>query len=614
MSARTTFILLFLVVTLGGLILGIERYFPSAVDRREIKRGPAQIEREKVTRIEVVTAENSTLTLQRDGHAWQMEAPYSDLADPEKVAALVITLSGIEWIERIHREEFDEGEWLKTGLDKPRYKVRMLAEGALLQECWFGAPAVVENSVYIGLPSQEGGTAWYLAKSEAPRVLQIPAASWRDPKLLRLPAEVITSITLVQPAGQIVVARVNEHSPWMLEKPLKTRGSKERIAELMSTLLNIEIAEAKDSGTGAGAAKGEAPASPAEEIKIIVESKPRGLSYELILKKPTEPRQETTTASVSYRRPSFMVSVGNLAGLWVQPNDLRDHMLAQVDGERLEFINITSKTHPEISLRQEGGSWYLLRHGNWDPANGDRVARCLNALNTHEIADFTADAAADLAPYGLDDPFQTITWTPSREKPVKLLFGQNPEHTKFYTKYENEPFIYRIDASLLPSLPTDGIKWKGLGALRFTTFALQRISLALGANAPIVLDYNPVTALWKATRAGRDVTEEIDRVKADQLASNLARLTVQDWAADRSEALQALKTPFLTIQILLGEPGRADGPVREVEILFSPTQPNAETAFYFGQVKGDPDIFYITRVALLQIIGDGVFKAQSARK
>lgn len=614
MSARTTLILLFLVVCLGVLILGIERYFPSAVELREIKRGPAQFEREKVTRIEVVTAENTALTLVREGHAWQIASPYNDLADPEKVAALVLTMSGVEWIERIHREEFDEGEWLKTGLDKPRYKVRLLTGDTLVQECWFGAPAIVENSVYIGLPGQEGGTAWYLAKSEAPLVLQIPAASWRDPKLLRLPAEVITSITLVQPAGQIVVARENEHSPWMLEKPLKTRGSKERIAELMSTLLNIEIAEAKDSGNASGAGKSESSPSPAEEIKIIVESKPRNQSYELTIRKPSDSKQPTTTANTSHRKPSFTVAVGNLAGLWVQPNGLRDHLLAQVDGERLEFITISSKTHPEVSLRQVDGSWYLLRHGVWDPANGERMARCLNALNMHEIAEFSADTAAALAPYGLDDPFQTIVWTPAREKPVKLLFGQNPERTKFYAKYENEPFIYRIDASLLPSLPTDAIKWKGLGALRFTTFALRRISLALGAHAPVVLDYNPVTAHWKATRGGRDVTEEIDRVKADQLAGNLSRLTVQDWAADRSEALQALKTPFLSIQVLLGEPGRTDGPVREVEIHFSPTQPNAETAFYFGQVKGDPDIFYITRVALLQIIGDGVFKTQSSKK
>jgi hypothetical protein len=613
MSARTTLFLFLLVAALGGIILGIERYFPSAQELREIKRGPSRFEKQGVTRVEVITADNSALTIVRDGNAWRIDAPFSDLADPQKVAALILTLDGVEWIERIHREEFDEGEWQKTGLDKPRYKVRLFAGDEVVHECWFGAPAVIENSVYIGIPDAgTGETAWYLAKSEAPVVLQIPAASWRDPKLLRLPAEVITSITLNQASGQIVVTRENEHSPWLLEKPLKTRGSKERITELLSTILNIEIAEARDAPATTNGATTKAEA-PTDEIRIMIESKPRNKTYEFTLKKPADDKQAVTSATTSYRKPAFTVAAKNLASLWVKPNSLRDHLLAQIDGERLEFITITSKTHPEISLRNEGGSWYLLRHGKWDPANGERVARCINALNTHEILQFTADTAADLVPYGLDDPFETVTWTPQREKPVKLMFGHNPESTQFFAKYESEPFIYRIDASLLPSLPTDSIKWKGLGALRFTTFALRRITMSLGAHAPVVLDYNPVTAQWKASRGGRDVTEDIDRVKADQFAGSLARFTVQDWAADRSDALQALKTPFLTIQVVLGEPGRTDGPVREVEILFSPTQPNADTAFYFGQIKDDPDIFYITRNALLEIVGNQVIKPKPVK-
>lgn len=617
MKIRTTIILFLLVATVGVLILGLERYFPSAQDLRDLKRGPERFEKEKVTRIEVQNTDNTSLILTRDTTAWQIESPFNDLADPQKVAALVLSLNGVEWIERIRREEFDENEWQKTGLDKPRYKVRLLAGNNVVHECWFGSPAVVENNVYVGVPNPDSGeTAWYLARSEAPLVLQIPAASWRDPKLLRLPAEVITGITLTQASGQIVLARENEHASWSLEKPLKTRGSKERITELVSTLLNIEVAEARDAA--AGASKGTTPTGAngvpaADEIKITVESKPRAKSYELTLKKPADPKQATTTASTSYRKPAFTVASKDLSALWVQPNDLRDHLLAQIDGERLEFITITSKTHPEVSLRNDGGSWYLLRHGKWDPANGDRIGRCLNALNTHEILQFAADTAADLAPYGLDDPFHTISWTPAGEKPVKLMFGHNPESTQFFAKYENEPFIYRIDASLLPSMPSDGIKWKGLGALRFSTFALRRIVLAPGANPPIILDYNPVTAQWKASRGGRDVTEEIDRVKADQLAGNLAKFTVEDWAADRSEALQALKTPFLTIQIVLGEPGRADGPVREVDILFSPTQPNADTAFYYGQIKDDPDVFYITRSGLLQLVGDAIFKPKPVK-
>jgi hypothetical protein len=518
-------------------------------------------------------------------------------------------------VERIHREEFDDSEWQKTGLDKPRHKVRLFAGDNVVHESWFGSRAVIENNYYMGVPGKLGEEpAWYLAKSEAPLVLQIPTATWRDPKLLRLPAEVITGITLTQASGQIVLARENEHAPWSLEKPLRTRGSKERITELLSTLLNIEVTEAKDAtASSSNPAKTDAADMPADEIKIVITSKPRDKSYEITLKKPADDKQTNTTAIAAWRKPVFTVAAKNLASLWVQPNNLRDHLLAQIDGERLEFLTLNSKAHPEVSLRNEGGSWYLLRHGNWDPANGERIARALSALNTHEILQFTADTAADLTPYGLDAPFQTITWTPSREKPVKLMFGQNAQSTQFFAKYEHEPFIYRIDASLLPSLPTDGIKWKGLGALRFTTFALRRLSLALGANTPIILEYNPVSAEWKATRGGRDVSDEIDRVKADQLAGNLAKLTVQDWALDRSAAIEALKTPFLTIQIVLGEPGRSDGPVREVEILFSPTQPNATTAFYFGQVKGDPDIFYMTRNGLLQIAGSDIFKPKPVK-
>ena len=611
MSARTTIVLFLLVAALGAVILGVERYFPSAIDRRDVRRGPTRFEKDKVTRVEVLNADGTPLTLLRDGVAWRIQQPFDDLADPQKVAALIVALNSVEWISRIHREEFDASEWQKTGLDKPRFKVRLLAGDSPLYECWFGAPGVVENSLYISLPDPSGVPACYLAKSDAPAVLQIPAPSWRDPKLVRLPAEVITSITLTQPSGQVVLTRLDEHSPWLLEKPLKTRGSKERINELLSTILNIEIAEAKDAPHTGGK---EAPETArADELKVSVESKTRGRSYEFTLKKPADDKQPTTTATTGYRKSAFTVVAKNLLSLWISPNDLRDHLLAQIDGERVEFINITSKTHPEVSLRNEGGSWYLQRHGKWDPANGDRVARCLAALNTFEILDFAADSAADLAPYGLDDPFQTLSWTPAREKPVKLMFGHNAESTQFFAKYDSEPFIYRIDASLLPSIPTDGIKWKGLGALRFTTFALRRISLAQGAYAPIVLDYNPITAEWKATRGGRDVSAEIDRVKADQLASNLARFTVQDWAVDRSAAIQALKTPFLTIQIVLGEPGRLDGPVHEVEILFSPTQPNAVTAFYFGQIKDDPDIFYVTNNALLQIAGISVFKPKPAK-
>jgi hypothetical protein len=39
-----------------------------------------------------------------------------------------------------------------------------------------------------------------------------------------------------------------------------------------------------------------------------------------------------------------------------------------------------------------------------------------------------------------------------------------------------------------------------------------------------------------------------------------------------------------------------------MNLVFSPTQPNADTAFFFGQVEGDPDIFYMSRKSLLEVV------------
>ncbi len=602
MNSRTTILLFVAVLTLGALILGIERYFPSAVQLREMRRGPTRVDRDKVTLVEITDQNGTVTTLKKSGNNWEAG---EDLADPQKVALLIEALDAVEWVERVNQEEFDAKEWAKTGLDKPRHKVRLLAGASVVHECWFGSASVIEGNFYIGMPQTgdqaSAGMAWYVARTLAPSLLQLPAVAWRDSKLVRVPTESINRVTLTQAGGQIELFRESEHLPWVLLRPLKTRASKERVNEVLSALLNIEIIDAKEPAA-TGATKPEAQTPAADELKVHIETNEKGPTYDLTIKKSATDKDTSTAATTSHRKQVFTVSTKDLARLWVEPNVLRDHMLAQINADALKTITITSQSFPKVQLRNEDGSWLLERHGKWESANGERLARMLNALNTHEIVEFSADTAADLAPYGLDKPFQTISWTYPQFKPITLLFGANADSTKFYAKYENEPFVYRIDPSLLPSLPPDGIKWKGLGAIRFSTFALRRITLSLGAAAPLVMSHDPATAQWTATRAGKDITEEIDRVKADRMAGMLAKFSVQDWSASRSDAIQALKTPYLRIQVLLGEAGRTDGPVKETNLVFSPTQPNADTAFFYGQVEGDPDIFYVSRKALLEVV------------
>lgn len=605
MSTRTTIFLFVAVMTLGALILGIERYFPSAVQLREMKRGPSRVERDKVTLIEIADTAGAVFKLQKATLGWELAQGQPDLADPEKVNALLQAIDGIEWVERVHREEFDAGEWAKTGLDKPRHKVRLMVGASVVSECWFGAAGVMDGGFYIGMRSAQepdvGGMAWYLARTTAPAILATPQASWRDPKLLRVPTERIVRVTLTRADGQIELFRENEHMPWVLLRPLKTRAGKDRVNEILSALLNIEVLDAREV-----AASKNGPATSAttvsEEVKVRVDTSTKGETFEMVIKKPAGEKEASTTATVGHRKAVFTVSSKNLFRLWGEPNRLRDHLLAQINADVVRTISISSLSFPEVKLRNNQGTWFLERHGKWEGANGERLARMIEALNTHEIVEYSADTAADLAVFGLDKPFQTITWTYPQFRPIKLHFGSNADSTKFYVKYEDEPFVYRIEASLLPSLPPDSLKWKGLGALRFSTFALRRITLSVGANPPLVLNYKSSAASWTGTRAGKDISADIDRIKADRMAGMLSKLTVQDWSASRSEALLALKTPYLRIQLVLGEPGKDDGPVRQVNLALAPTQPNADTAFFYGQVEGDADVFYISRKALLEVM------------
>lgn len=614
MHPRTTVFLFLLVAALGAVILGVERYLPSTRELREMKRGPVKFNRSEVTQFEIDSRGGDGVTLAREDTNWWVRRPFNDHADPDKVVKLFNELLAIGWIERVHREEFDEAGWAKTALDQPRHKLRLMAGKECVLELWLGAASAIEGAHYVALQKswESEEVAYYVAKTTLPDLLKPAPKEWRDSKLIRLPAEQVTGLKLVQEGGQIELVREAGQGSWMLVKPLDTRGSKEKIGELLSTLLNLEIKDAVEVANGATAAKETGTGTAdinAQSLKITISTQNKAVPpLEITLTKP-QPDAVETKATVSHRRPVFTVLSKSLKDLWAQPNDLRDRMLARIDEDKVASVKIESLAFAPVQLEKKSQSWFLFRHGKLDPANGDRVARLFEALNTHPIRSFASDSAANLALYGLNEPFLTVTLTNDDAKVTKLLFGASSDRAEYFAKYEGEPSVFQIDATLLPDIPQDGIKWKGLGILRFSQFALRKVSMAVGTNPPVILHYDPTTAQWTGERAERDITPMIDRVKADRLAGELAKFNIQDWSADASNAIPALKKPALRVVVTLGEPGTNTGPTRDIEVNFAPTQEGMDTAMYFGRVDAGPDVFYVTRSTLLDLLAP-VFKSE----
>lgn len=614
MRTRSTIALLVLTTIVIVLLVRGDRWFSPTRVGEARKQNPMAFDSAKVDAIEIESAESTVLLHVKD-HFWRVSKPIDDLADPDRVTALITALHDAQWIERVKRSDMPVAAWKMTGLEKPFAHLRLLSAGTVQAECWVGNAAAIEGAVYLDLPGRKGSHDTFVASTDLLTVLKKPVEDWRDEKLVRVPAESVSRIVIDGGNGSIELARSKPKAPWNLIKPFQTRGHNERINDLLGALLALKVTKTETEPM-------KQPL-PADALKITLTTPAFGSPITVTLLKGSVAKPGTTEAIVSNRANPFTVASDRLDSLWMPFNDLRDDHLARVDSDTVDAIVVRGAGTSDVQLRKEGDHWLLQRHGQWEPASGERVARVFTALNEQLVKEFVADSAATLEPYGLQQPFLTVAWNdtgvvksstsvPGASKTFEaepimginttLLFGLDSQGNVF-TKYEDEPFIYRVGASVLNALPRDGARWKALNPVRFTQFALKNITLSVGTNPSVSLDYDPITAEWKGKRAEQDLTPYLDRVKADRMAGKLSNLVVEDWVQDRSAAAKALATPAITVQItLLTEAGNVKSPTKLITINFAPTIPGSDAPLFYGRVNNEPDMFTITRATMLDAI------------
>lgn len=618
MRTRSTLFLVLLAAAVGVAVWKLDDHMPATRERAAQAASPLAFNPATVDGIEVEAAEASVRFYVEKG-LWRVGKPVNDIADPERITELLQSLYTAEWLEHLDADEMSSEIEQMAGLKKPFARVRLTSAGTTVAECWLGNASAIDGAYYLALPGKkEGEKVSYVVRTQMPVLLKKPLENWRDERLLRVPAESVSRIGITSAKGQIEVQRDKPKSPWDLVKPLQTRGHNERINELLATLLGLKITAVSSSDV--------APAESLEALKFTLKTPAFDTPVELTLDMPADVTSGKAVARCSHRASSFTITSDQLTTLTLQLNDLRDDKLARVDVSKVDALAVRSAAAGDVALRKEGDNWVLQRHGVWEPANGDRVAKVFEALNEHRVKEFVSDSAANLQPFGLDKPFLTVAWNEAGEKPegaqnalpagpgkgfvasplvgtdTALTFGQDPQGNVF-AKYENDLFVYRVGASVLYALPRDNVRWKALNPLRFTQFALRRISLSVGTNPPVVLDYDPISAVWKGNRAGEDITPLIDRVKADRLAGKLGALVVDDWAQDRTDGIKALQTPAITIQIILmSDLGNPKSPDKTLTLNLSPTVANTDTALYFGRLNDEPDVFLITRDTLRDLL------------
>ena len=100
MRTRTTIILLLVTALVAGILMRGDRYVVSTKDRESARANPLPFESEKIDGIEIETAEG-TVSLKVVDHLWRIQKPFDDMADPDRVTALLESLQKAEWLEHL---------------------------------------------------------------------------------------------------------------------------------------------------------------------------------------------------------------------------------------------------------------------------------------------------------------------------------------------------------------------------------------------------------------------------------------------------------------------------------------------------------------------------------
>ena len=597
MRTSTTLILATIVVGVGAFIYFGERHAPSTTEVAATSHLLATASPEETVEIQLRDATGRTeLSRGTPEKPWRIVRPYRDRADPAAASALFSLATTLEVVERL------ESTYEVQGIDPFDAASREIVledeSGDPLVHVQIGKPAALANTVYArNKLSDSDGIA--IVRSPHLSVLSKSSTSFRDPRLLHVTADEVTTLRIRTATGGLTLDRLSPASgstkaAWQITEPLDTAAEPGSVDAIVSALTTARVKAHVPSSE----ATAVAPASfeePTATVTVVAGT------IDKTTIKLLEVAPDTVLATTSERRPVvFEVSPSVLSAVLARPQQLRSITLATINTETLVGLDYALGEDLPITLRRTSTSaWMYGTAEKPIDANSDRIADLVEIINTTPVLDFANDAPTDIAPYGLTDPAATLSFIsiadpakPADTTTSTLLLGRGRDApNKLFATFTDRPFVYEVGPSLLAALPTDPIAFRSTQITGIDSFDLQSITIAEGAAPPFSLVRNPTTFRWIASRPGVDLTPRLDQTRANLIAAALSTFYADRWLTRRADALERLKdNPSLIVTITLSE-GKPP-----VVLSFAPTSDSvSDPEFYIGTRKGLPEVFLINK-------------------
>jgi hypothetical protein len=329
----------------------------------------------------------------------------------------------------------------------------------------------------------------------------------------------VTGVELTRGGETVTLKREGE--VWQMLAPVKARGSKPAVDELLATVMTAKIDREIDPK----------PANPADFgldkpvatlALTLADGKTRGL--ELGAKNPTG---VWVYARERDKPAVFVLGESVLREAQRPVAELRDRTLLAFDVKEVTGFEVTT---PDETLAVEGGpsAWRITRPVAL-PADRETVAEFLDKLVAQKVREFVAEGPASRQPYGLERPVRVTVHTGKDKDRVSrtLLLGRVDAAKKgVYAMRPDEPSVLLVPEEVYKQVP------KNVGVLRNKVLVevdrdkLARLELESAKGAVVVAREKDDWKIVSPTML------PADQVEVGGLLTKLRELRAQGFLSD----------------------------------------------------------------------------------
>src|SRR5947199_3709560 len=230
-----------------------------------------------------------------------------------------------------------------------------------------------------------------------------------------------------------------------------------------------------------------------------------------------------------------------------KPEEFRDRKLTDIIATQVTRLSLKIAAG-EMELQKQGDHWQIVKPLR-ARADDQKVNDFIAQITTSRIAQFVADDAGDLHPYGLTEPRGTATMFTDNDKQGQILqIGGVPEKEKdqIYVRFAPRKFVYTLPNKIETILSTRPNDLRDRHLVRFDQNQLDRITIDAPGKTKTVLARKGQN--WTIiNRNNRPANAAEARRLIDLLAGEQVTNFVADVASDLPK--YGLDKPQLTVTL-----------------------------------------------------------------